>query len=173
MTLTKSELAKKIFKACYLEGHFTLRSGLSSHEYFDKYRVESSPELLSAATRYLLPLIPKKIDGLAALEMGGIPLGTALSLETQIPVYFVRKKAKEYGTQRLCEGGEIKNKKLCIIEDVITTGGQVIQSTQELRQKGAIIDSVVCLIYRGHNLEPLHQSGLKLLNLFDKEDLKK
>ncbi len=173
VTMEKSDLAKKIFQICYLKGHFTLRSGITSTEYFDKYTIESSPELLSAVTDHLIPLIPKDTEVLAALEMGGLPIGTALSLKTKIPVYFVRKKAKEYGTQRICEGGKIQGKKLCIVEDVITTGGQVLQSVKELRKRGAIIDSVLCLIYRGKNLGLLEEKeGLKIFKLFDKQDLK-
>ena len=170
--MEKSDLAKKIFKACYLEGNFTLRSGITSKEYFDKYMIESSPDLLSAVTDYLIPLIPKETEALAALEMGGLPIGTSLSLKTKLPVYFVRKKAKEYGTQKICEGGEIKDKKLCIIEDVITTGGQVIESVKELRKRGAFIDSVLCVIYRGKNLDPLTKEGLTVFKLFDQQDLK-
>ena len=170
--MEKSDLAKKIFQTCYLQGNFTLRSGITSKEYFDKYTIESSPELLSAIRDYLIPLIPKNTEGLAALEMGGLPIGTALSLKTKIPVYFVRKKAKDYGTQRICEGGEIKGKRLCIIEDVITTGGQVIQSVKKLREQGALVDSVLCIIYRGKSIAPLTKENLKVFKLFDQQDLK-
>ena len=171
MALTKSKLAKQIFSACYLKGDFLLRSGFRSHEYFDKYCMESSPELLASVTNHLLPLIPKGTEFLASLEMGGIPLGTALSLKSNLPVRFVRKKAKLYGTMRICEGGPIKGKKLCIIEDVITTGGQVIESVRELRRTGAIVSDVLCVIFRGENLQVLEKENLKLSYLFNKKDL--
>ena len=105
--LNKSELAKQIFQTCYLQGDFLLRSGLCSHEYFDKYLIESSPELLASVTEYLIPLIPKNTEMLASLEMGGIPLGTALSLKTGLPLRFVRKKAKEYGTMKMHENASL------------------------------------------------------------------
>ena len=171
MILKKSELGKKILKACYLKGDFLLRSGLHSNEYFDKYCMESSPELLASVTEYLIPLIPKTTEILAPLEMGGLPLGTALSLKTNLPVYFVRKQAKSYGTKRLCEGGPIEGKRLCIIEDVITTGGQVIKSTKELRKRGAIVSDVLCVIFRGENTQVLEKEDIKLTYLFSKEEL--
>lgn len=169
--IQKSELAKKIFQACYLKGDFLLRSGLRSSEYFDKYCMESSPELLASVTEHLIPLIPKETELLAALEMGGIPLGAALSLKTRLPIRFVRKKAKEYGTMRICEGGPVEGRRLCIIEDVITTGGQVIESTGELRKTGAIVSDVLCVIFRGESLQSLEEENLKLTYLFSKEDL--
>ena len=171
MTLKKSPLAKKIFQACYLKGDFLLRSGQQSKEYFDKYALESSPELLASVAELMIPLIPKETEALAPLEMGGIPLGTALSLKTNLPVRFVRKKPKPYGTMRICEGGPIKGQRLCIIEDVITTGGQVIESVKELRARGAIISSALCVIFRGEHLQALEKENLKLFYLFSKEEL--
>lgn len=165
------KLAEKISQACYLKGHFKLRSGLTSTEYFDKYAIESDPLLLDELTDCLLPLIPKETELLGGLEMGGIPIATALSLKSQIPCRFIRKQAKDYGTRRLCEGGEVKGRKICLIEDVITTGGQVIQSTKELRALGAEISQVLCVIFRGEDLQALTEAQLKVQWLFKKEDL--
>ena len=164
-------LAKKIAKACYLTGDFKLRSGLRSKEYFDKYAIESDPFLLEELTDCLFPLIPKGTELLAGLEMGGIPLATALSLKSKIPCRFVRKQAKDYGTMRLCEGGEIKGKKVCLIEDVITTGGQVIKSTEQLRALGAEVSHVLCVIFRADNVQALEEVQLKLQWVFKKADL--
>lgn len=170
MKITKAELAKKIFTACHLKGNFLLRSGLKSKEYFDKYNMESSPELLSAVVEHLLALIPKQTEILAALEMGGIPIGTALSLRTHLPIRFVRKKAKDYGTKRICEGGPIEGKRLCIIEDVVTTGGQIIESAKQLRAEGAVISEGLCVLFRGDSLENLEKENIKLSYLFDKKE---
>ena len=169
--LNKTELAKRVFKACYLEGDFLLRSGLRSKEYFDKYCMESDPKLLSQVAEYLTKLIPKETDILAGLEIGGIPLVTALSLKSGYPCRFVRKKAKDYGTMRICEGGEVKGKNLCLIEDVITTGGQVIESTKELKKMGAIVSNVLCVIFRGDSSKALEEENLKLTYLFTKQEL--
>jgi orotate phosphoribosyltransferase len=170
--LSREALARKIYETCYLKGHFKLRSGQTSHEYFDKYRFESQPEILAAVAEHLAALVPKNIDALAGLEMGGIPIATALSLKTGIPAIFVRKKAKDYGTEKLAEGLDIKGKRLLIVEDVITTGGQVLLSTEDLRNSGAIVESVVCVIQRGEDLNAFHEKSLKLFSLFTMQELK-
>lgn len=165
------KLAQKIAQVSYLKGDFKLRSGLHSKEYFDKYAIEADPFLLEKLMNELLPLIPKKTELLGGLEMGGIPIATALSLRSKIPCRFIRKQAKDYGTMRLCEGGGVKNKKICLIEDVITTGGQVIKSAKELRVLGAKVSHVLCVIFRGKNLKALTAAGLDVQWVFKKEDL--
>ena len=171
--MTKQELAAKIYEISHLTGEFKLRSGQVSHEYFDKYRFESKPEILREIARQLAPHVPAGTEILAGLEMGGIPIATALSLETGIPTVFVRKKAKDYGTCQFAEGLEIKDKKVCVIEDVITTGGQVVLSTQDLRNLGAKIDHVLCVIHRGSGHEPkLAEIGLQMTALLTMGELK-
>ena len=172
LTLDRKSLCKAVFEACYRRGNFKLRSGQTSTEYFDKYRFESQPHILKAVAEQLAPHIPKDIDALAGLEMGGIPIATALSLATGIPTVFVRKKAKDYGTEQFAEGFDIKGKKLLIIEDVVTTGGQVLLSTEDLRKSGAIISNVLCVIQRSNDLSPFTEKQLKLHSLFTMEELK-
>lgn len=172
--MTRDQLGKAIYDISHLTGNFKLRSGQTSTEYFDKYRFESQPKLLKAIAQQLAPLLPKNIDALAGLEMGGIPIATALSFETGLPVLFVRKKAKDYGTCQFAEGLEFKGQRLCIVEDVITTGGQVLLSAQDLREAKAIVQSVVCVIHRGQSPEPkLQELGLDMKSLFTMSDLKK
>ena len=169
----KNQLAKDVFKVAHLRGEFKLRSGQISNEYFDKYQFESDPKLLAKIAEGLKPLLPQQTDYLGALEMGGIPVATALSLITGIPVVFIRKEAKDYGTCRFAEGPAIKNKKVCLIEDVITTGGQVVISTNDLRKEGAVIDTVLCVIDRsGGKTEKLKETGLTHKALFTMDELK-
>ena len=165
------KLAQKIFQKAHLKGDFQLRSGEVSQEYFDKYQVEADPQLLEEVSRALVPLIPQDTDILAGLELGGVPLATTLSLMTQKPLCFVRKQAKEYGTCKIAEGFDIEKKNLCLIEDVITTGGQVIESAKILRDKKAHVQHVLCLILREQKaLERLKEHDLNLHFLFKKED---
>ncbi len=169
------QLAEQIFNRCHLTGTFKLRSGQTSHEYFDKYRIESDPKLLAAVAELFHQHLPKNIDALAGLELGGVPLATALALKSGKPVCFVRKKAKDYGTCQLAEGLQVEGKKLCVIEDVITSGGQVIESVAELRKLGAQIDTVMCVINRGGDeaLAKLSAVNLKLISLFVRSDFPK
>lgn len=118
-------------------------------------------------------LIPADVEILAGLEMGGIPVVTAISIQSNIPSAFVRKKAKEYGTCKLAEGAFIEGKRVCIIEDVVTTGGQIIESVKELRNRGAIIDTVLCVIQRNENAsEILVKENLKLIPAFTMDYIK-
>lgn len=170
--MTHQELAQSIYNIAHLKGDFLLRSGQRSTEYFDKYRFESDPKILKEIAQQMLKLIPAGTEVLAALEMGGIPVGTALSLASGLPCVFVRKSAKEYGTCQFAEGIDIKNKKICIIEDVITSGGQVLLSTADLRKIGAHVENVICVIHRGGDPaeQKLNQEGLKLHPLFVRSD---
>ena len=112
--MERKDLAQKIYFTSHITGEFLLRSGKISNEYFDKYLFESDPNLLSEISSQLIPLLPKGTEFLAGLEMGGIPLATAISLKNRMPALFVRKKAKEYGTRKLAEGTNFTGRNLCI-----------------------------------------------------------
>jgi orotate phosphoribosyltransferase len=172
--MTREELAKEIYSVSHITGEFLLRSGQISNEYFDKYKFESDPKLLDNIGEHMKGLIPKDTDILAGLEMGGIPLAVILSHKTGLPAVFVRKKAKEYGTRKLAEGKDFDNKKLTIIEDVVTTGGQIVKSANELRNLGAVVNDVLCAILRDNKaFENLGTADLNLSPLFNMEELKK
>lgn len=171
-TWDKSTLAREIYEIAHLNGSFTLRSGQTSNEYFDKYLFEANPKILSKIAEELQELVSEGIEVLAGLEMGGIPIATALSLKSNIPAAFVRKEAKKYGTCKLAEGNNIKGKRICIIEDVVTTGGQVILSTKDLREAGAIVEDIICVIERNpEGRRKLEEEGLKVHSLFIMEEL--
>jgi orotate phosphoribosyltransferase len=154
--MSLESLAARVNSIARLTGTFTLRSGQIATEYFDKYRFEADPVLLADIAAALEALLPTGTEVLAGLELGGVPIATALSLRTGIPAAFVRKEAKTYGTAQLAEGAVIAGKRVTVIEDVITTGGQVVISTRQLRELGALVDHVVCVIDRS----PDHGSAL-------------
>jgi orotate phosphoribosyltransferase len=169
----RNELAKKIFNCSHLTGEFLLRSGVISTEYFDKYLFESDPILLKSIAGQLSEILPKDYDLLAGLEIGGIPLAAALSLEIGKKFVLVRKKAKDYGTCKLAEGPDIAGKKLLIIEDVVTSGGQIILSVNDLRSKGAEVTHAMCVIDReAGGVESLAKNGITLIPLFKMSELK-
>jgi len=170
--MTRKELARAVYDCSHLTGEFTLRSGRVSNEYFDKYQFESNPALLSEIAQHMVPMIPNGTEFLAGLEMGGLAIATALSLKTGIQAVFVRKKAKEYGTAKLAEGPDVSGRRVLVVEDVVTSGGQVVISAGDLRKLGAIIDHVVCVIDREQGgREALRESGLELLALLTMTEL--
>lgn len=170
--MERDELARAITERCRLTGSFLLRSGATSDVYFDKYRFESDPLLLKAVAEQLAPRVGADIEALAGLEMGGIPIATMLAQCTGKPAFFVRKQAKEYGTCQLAEGGEIAGKELLVVEDVVTSGGQVVLSTQDLRERGAQVSRAVCVIDReAGGREKLAEIGVELIALFTRSEL--
>jgi orotate phosphoribosyltransferase len=172
-TPDRARLAAAVYAAAHLTGTFTLRSGEVSHEYFDKYMFESDPPLLRAIAAACLPLVPAGVDALAGLELGGVPLATMMSQLSGPPTRFVRKEAKTYGTCRLAEGGELDGRRLCIVEDVVTSGGAILDAASELRARGAVLGPVVCVIDReSGGVEKLAAEDLELHALFRMSELK-
>src|SRR3989454_11041296 len=170
----RTELALAIATASKLRGEFRLRSGAVTTEYFDKYRFEADPALLRAITDSLVNLVPSATDALAGLELGGVPLATALSLRKGLPAIFVRKRPKEYRTCRLAEGGDIAGRRLLVVEDVVTSGGQVLASCEDLRRLGATVDHALCVIDRQESgAEALRAAGIELRAPLLKSDLER
>ena len=164
------DLAARIHAASHLTGSFTLRSGRTATEYFDKYRFEADPILLDAVAAAMAELVPSGTEVLAGLEMGGIPVVTALSRHTGLPAAFVRKEAKTYGTARLAEGADIAGRRVTVVEDVVTSGGQIVLSTAELRERGALVDHAFCVIDRGEGgAQALAEHGITLLTLLTRD----
>jgi orotate phosphoribosyltransferase len=143
-----TSLASEIYKLSHLEGQFRLRSGATSTEYFDKYRFESDPRLLGRIAEQLCELLPRDAEALAGLELGGIPIATVMSQLSGLPALFVRKEPKSYGTCQLAEGGDIGGRRLVIVEDVVTSGGQIIDSCKRLRALRATVGTAICVIDR-------------------------
>ena len=172
--MEKAELARRLTKASYLTGEFTLRSGKTSSFYWDKYRFESDPGLLDAVADEMHKLLPPSFDKLAGLELGGVPLVTVLSLKTGKPCLFVRKIAKTYGTCNLVEGGFEAGETAVVIEDVITIAGQVCSSVKQMRELGLEVHDVVCVIDRQQGgSENLNKIGCSLVSVFTLEELER
>ncbi|WP_299054273.1 orotate phosphoribosyltransferase [uncultured Nocardioides sp.] len=170
--MTDDQLARDVDAVCRLSGEFTLRSGQVSSEYFDKYLFESDPALLARVADAMVPLVPEGTDLLGGLELGGVPIATAVSARTLLPALFVRKKAKEYGTAKLAEGPDVAGRRVTLVEDVITTGGAVRDATRALREAGAVVEVVVCAIDRSPaDEDPLADVGLEVRPVLTKAQL--
>jgi orotate phosphoribosyltransferase len=142
-------LAADIDAAARLTGDFVLRSGARANQYFDKYRFEADPALLRRVAEAMAPLVPAEGEILAGVELGGVPIATAMSLISGTRAAFVRKEPKTYGTCLAVEGGDISGRRVVIIEDVISTGGAVRDAKARLDAAGAVTIAVVCAVWRG------------------------
>jgi orotate phosphoribosyltransferase len=128
--------------------------------------------LVRAIGEALAPLVPAATDALAGLELGGVPLATVLSQVTGLPAVFVRKEAKSYGTCRLAEGTDIEGLRLTVVEDVVTSGGQVVTSCGDLRDRGATVEHALCVIDReSGGPEALAAIDIELRPLFRMSEL--
>ncbi|MBC7513406.1 MAG: orotate phosphoribosyltransferase [Herminiimonas sp.] len=170
--MDKQSLGRQLINVAELRGDFLLRSGVRSTKYFDKYQFESDPQLLHEISQHLQLMVPIGTEILAGLELGGIPLAVMLGQLTRIPVTFVRKKAKDYGTCRLAEGPAMQGKQVVFVEDVVTSGGAVRDAAIALRADGVSVAHVLCVIEReGQGRELLRQDGLELFALFSQAEL--
>jgi orotate phosphoribosyltransferase len=171
--MTRSELAQAIKAAAYLEGDFVLSSGKRSRYYLDKWRFETDPRLLGEIARALVALLPAPPpDRIAGVELGGVPLAAALSLETGIPYLIVRREAKEYGTAREVEGLMAPGERVVLVEDVLTTASQAISAAQRLGKLGLRVVRVIYVIDREEGAEVnLRAAGFDAAPLFRKAEL--
>jgi len=171
--MDRRALAAATYRTAHLAGTFRLKSGATSSEYFDKYRFESDPRLLAEIATALAGLMPSGVQALGGLELGGVPLATQLSQVTGLPTLFVRKAAKPYGTCQLAEGGVIEGRTIVLVEDVVTSGGQMVESAEALRRLGAVVTDALCVIDReAGGAEALAATGIRLRPLFRMSELK-
>jgi orotate phosphoribosyltransferase len=149
--MTDGELARAIREHAYLEGDFVLRSGRRSRYYLDKYRFETRPELLRALGERLAGRareVSPEAARLAGPELGAVVLVAAAALESGLPFLIVRKQAKEYGTERLLEGEYAEGDEVCLVEDVVTSGGAAVEAVEALRAAHLVCRHAVCVVDR-------------------------
>jgi orotate phosphoribosyltransferase len=171
MTPTCS-LAVRIKDSAKLTGNFILRSGAVSTTYFDKYRFEADPALLLDIAKEMANLVPPGTEVLAGLEMGGIPMVTILSQVTRLPAAFMRKKPKSYGTCRYSEGAPLTGRSFVLIEDVVSSGGAIMDTLHMLKADGLFPTAAICVIDReSGGKEALSAVGLPLRSLFSYSDI--
>lgn len=165
-------LANRIKQSARLAGDFLLRSGKRSHTYFDKYRFEADPVLLKDIAQALIPLIPPGTEVLAGLELGGIPIVTVLSQLTGLPAAFIRKEAKTYGTCNYAEGTELNGRRFVLIEDVVSSGGAILDAIKLLQADGLSVDIAICVIDRETGGQAaLQATGVTLKALYTMSDI--
>ena len=146
--MTKEQLAKRIADVALLHGEFTLRSGRKSRYYLDKYRFETQPDVLKALGTLFAERVTAQTDRIAGAELGAVPLAAAAGMASGKPLIFIRNQKKDYGTAKQIEGELKPGERVLLVEDVLTTGGQVIEAAKTLQGMGAVIERVVAVIDR-------------------------
>lgn len=170
--MTREEVASHIARVALLRGEFTLRSGRKSSFYLDKYLFSTQPEILGELGRMFAERIPDGTTRLAGAELGGIPLVTAASLASGLPCVFIRNQKKDYGTAKQLEGVLTKLDQVVIVEDVATTGGQVLEAAKVVADTGAKVVKIIATIDRLEGArENIEQAGFSFDSLFTIRDL--
>jgi orotate phosphoribosyltransferase len=149
--VTDAELKLALREAAYLEGDFVLRSGKRSAYYLDKYRFETRPDLLAPLGERIASAVaefePEAVR-LAGPELGAVALATASSLASGLPFLIVRKAAKDYGTSKRLEGVYDEGDCVCLVEDVVTSGGALLEAVEALREAGLTVRTAICVVDR-------------------------
>jgi orotate phosphoribosyltransferase len=163
-------LATALVEHAYLEGDFLLRSGKRSRYYLDKYRFETRPELLRPLGERIAATVREHAPDatrLAAPELGAVALAAAASLESGLPFLIVRKEAKEYGTGNRLEGPFESGECVCLVEDVVTSGGALLESVDAVRAAGLVVHTAVCVVDREEGgADALARHAVRLRPLF-------
>ena len=168
--MNNEELAQALVEHGYLEGDFVLRSGKRSSFYFDKFRFETQPDVLEASRP------PPRRGGagararcvrLACPVLGAVVLAAAASLASRLPFVIVRDEAKEYGTANRIEGAFEEGERVCLIEDVVTSGGALARAVGAVREAGLECRTAICVVDREEGgVDALARVGVRLHPLY-------
>jgi orotate phosphoribosyltransferase len=141
-------LAARVKQVALLEGDFTLRSGKKSRYYFDKYLFETQPDILEAMGKEIAARLPAGTMRIAGPELGAVALAAAASLASRLPFFIVRNAKKDYGTGKTIEGILKAGDQVVLVEDIVTTGGQVIEAIKNITAAGAKVVKVIVAVDR-------------------------
>ena len=173
--LTTGLLGESLIEAAYLEGDFVLRSGKRSRYYLDKYRFETRPDLLLALGERIAAAVREhepEAARLAAPVLGGVVLAASASLASGLPFLMIRDAAKEYGTANRIEGPFEAGECVCLVEDIVTSGGALLEAIEALREAGLVVRTAVCVVDREEGgADALARHAVRLRPLFRVEDL--
>ena len=168
--MRREELAAALAEHAYLEGDFVLRSGRRSSYYLDKYRFETQPDVLAVLGEHIAAAVaehePEAVR-IASPELGAVVLAAAASLSSGMPFLIVRNKAKEYGTANRLEEAFEPGERVCLVEDVVTSGGAAVEALDALREAGLECKIAVCVVDREEGgVDALARRGARLVPLF-------
>jgi len=170
--MTKEELAQRIKQTSYLEGDFILRSGKRSNYYLDKYLFETCPDILEALGQEFAKYVTDDVTLIAGAELGGVALAAITAIATGKNWIIVRNAKKGYGTGKMLEGALKKNDVVLLVEDVVTTGGQVVEAAKTITKAGATVKKIVSVIDRLQaGRENITNAGFDYESILTKADL--
>jgi orotate phosphoribosyltransferase len=170
--MTRDELARRIADVALLRGEFTLRSGRKSNYYLDKYLFETQPDILRALGELFAQKIDAGADRIAGAELGAVALAAATAMACNKPFVIIRNQKKDYGTSKLIEGTLQAGENVIIVEDVLTTGGQVLEAAKTLKDAGAKVDRIIAVIDRLEGArQNIESAGYRFESLFTTRDL--
>ncbi len=173
--MSHPQLGEALREAAYLEGDFVLRSGRRSRYYLDKYRFETRPDLLGALGTAIAAAVREHEPDAARLagpELGAVALAAAASLAGGLPFLIVRSQAKEYGTANRLEGVYEEGECVCLVEDVVTSGGAALEAVEALREAGLRVQTAICVVDREEGgVDELARHGVRMRPLFRASEL--
>ncbi|MBC8217550.1 MAG: orotate phosphoribosyltransferase [Planctomycetes bacterium] len=170
--MTREELISRIKETAYLEGDFVLRSGKRSKYYLDKYLFETCPDILKALGVEFAAYAGDDVTLIAGAELGGVALAAATAMETGKNWVIIRNSKKGYGTGKMVEGVLSEGDVVLLVEDIATTGGQVIEAAKIITEAGATVKKIVCVIDRKQGAEEnIAKAGYKFQSILTKDDL--
>lgn len=176
----KRELARLLCEKSYLEGDFTLSSGLKSDYYFDGRQTSLHPQGAWLIGNIFADMLKNlNIAGVAGMTLGADPLITATSLAARAqglnwPGLIVRKEAKKHGTGNNIEGlaNIAPGRTVALLEDVVSTGGSVLKACESVRAAGLEAHDVCTLLDREMGgKELLESAGCRLHAVFTRQEL--
>jgi orotate phosphoribosyltransferase len=175
--MNDAEFREALVGAAYLEGDFVLRSGKRSRYYLDKYRFETRPDLLAELGERIAGAVREHdpaAERLAAPVLGGVVLAASASLVSGLPFLMIRDAAKEYGTANRIEGPFEPGESVCLVEDVVTSGGALLEAVEAAREAGLVVRTAVCVVDREEGgADALARHAVRLRPLFRAGDLLK
>ena len=168
-------LAGLLVEHALLEGDFLLRSGKRSTYYLDKYRFATQPELLRQLgvrlAQAAVEVEPEAVR-LAAPALGAVALAASAAMASDLPFIIVRDETKEYGTANRIEGPYAPGELVCLLEDVVTSGGALAEAVSALREVGLVVRHAVCVVDREEGgADALARLGVRLRSIFRASEL--
>jgi len=170
--MTREQLIKRIKETAYLEGDFVLRSGKRSKYYLDKYLFETCPDILKALGEEFAQYVTDEVTLIAGAELGGVALAAAAAMASGRNWVIIRNSKKGYGTGKMVEGVLKAGDVVLLVEDIATTGGQVLEAAKIITEAGAKVKEIVCVIDRKQGAgENITQAGYKFESILTKDNL--